>query len=561
MGRTPGNNETVLEPVADGEGRRVYRSTFAVSGRGRTKVLLASPPAVIPVIFLPGLMGTNLRSRESGDAVWRPPNASFRPTDILGIIGALLAWGFRGPKERQEALDAAKLEVDDRGSIALGKSGLSRETARARGWGSVSRTSYNPVMALLQERLNAIMHRGEPSAWWAGEGMRDPVDYGEELGGNAPLTRDELASAARYRFDVWCCGYNWLQSNRDSARDLLAYIEGVVLAHYRGEEELAPQVGRMKVILVTHSMGGLVARALKLVEGGEDRILGVIHGVQPATGAPAIYHHMRCGYEGVSRFVLGRNAGQVTAVAARSAGCLELVPTFDHRDGAPWLFACREGEWDPADTEGLPLRLPQQGDPYRDIYGSREWFALVPAHNERYLDLTGKEVSPEIGPRFEFQTLMKQVENLHRDLARQYHPATHVHYGADDAPEMHSWRDIVWQGEIPGPSSVRHMKDNSRGSYRSRTHPSGPFLAAVPGVGDGTVCDRSGAAPGHAGKASGVLASFRHGPTGKGQFNAPMEGYSHQNSYNDKAGRRSEWTTLYAIAKLAQSAAWHPEDE
>ncbi len=34
-------------------------------------------------------------------------------------------------------------------------------------------------------------------------------------------------------------------------------------------------------------MGGIVARALaKLVAGGEDLLYGVVHGAQPATGAP-----------------------------------------------------------------------------------------------------------------------------------------------------------------------------------------------------------------------------------------------------------------------------------
>ena len=559
MGRKPGNEEIILEPVTDGDGRRVYRSSFTVSGQGGTKALLASRLAVIPVIFLPGLMGTNLRSRESGEAVWRPPNASFRPTDILGIIGALLTWGFRGPKERQEALDAAKLEVDDRGPIGLGKSGLSRETARARGWGSVSRTSYNPVMALLQERLNAMMRRGDLGTWWEAEGMRDPADYGEELGGNAPLTRDELSGAARYRFDVWCCGYNWLQSNRDSARDLLAYIDGVVLEHYRGEEELEPQAGRMKVILVTHSMGGLVARALKLVEGGEERILGVIHGVQPATGAPAIYHHMRCGYEGLERFVLGRNAGQVTAVAARSAGCLELVPTFDHRDGAPWLFACREGEWDPADTEGLPLRLPQQGDPYREIYQSQEWYGLVPKQNEKFLDLSGDSPDTDelVSKRAPLNDLLLDVESFHRDLQQLYHDRTHVHYGAEDGEEMHSWSNVVWHGDpelIDAPGA--RSRDNGRGSYRVRSMRGALKIIAVAGSGDGTVCTYSGSAPAGA----GIQASFPHGSSGKGSFNSQHAVYRHQDSFNDKWGR-SQWVTLFGIAKIAQQADWSSEED
>ena len=541
------SDETILRPVAAANGTRAWRSTFSPRGQGRRKVLLAELPAVIPVVFLPGIMGTNLRHRDTGDAVWRPPNASFRPGDILGIIGALFTWGFRGAKERQELLKAENLVVDDRGSIDVGGSGLSRATARERGWGSASRVSYHPIMATLQERLNTITEMGEPLGWWAGEGRRDPADYGEELGGNAPLVPGELQHASRYSYEVWCAGYNWLASNLDSGRALKAYIEDVVFEHYRQRPELAGQVDRMKVILVTHSMGGFVSRALTEVEG-YDRVLGVVSGVQPATGAPATYHHMRCGYEGMARFVLGRNAGQVTAVCANSPGALELVPSFDHHNGKPWLFACAEGAWDPDATDSMPLRLPLEGNPYEEIYKSSEWYGLVPKHNEKYLDLSsGSSPSPRTSARFRFDNRIDAVAEFHHCLANKFHSETFAHYGADGA--MHSWRDIVWKGDFSSHAqrdSVAH--DNGRGSYRSRATPNSPRITAVAGAGDGTVCDRSGAAPGEA----GVRASFRQGAT---------NGYSHQGSYNDKTGARTEWAALYAVIRISQNADWSEDQE
>ena len=549
--------EIILQPDTGPDGRQSYRSSFAPDGSGKTKVLMAEQPAVIPVVFLPGIMGTNLRNKSSGEAVWRPPNVSFRPTDIMAILGALMTWPRYGAKRRQQLLDGEAVEVDDRGSISTGNSGLSRDTARERGWGTVSRSSYNPIMARLQESLNSIVRAGNPEAWWAGEGARDPADYGEELGGNEPLSTEELQHASLYQFDVWCCGYNWLKSNRDSAEHLKGYIEHTVLAHYRSREDVADQVDDMKVILVTHSMGGLVARALKLVENGDERVLGVVHGVQPATGAPAIYHHMRCGYEGFVRFILGRNAGQVTAVSANSAGAMELTPSFDHHDGKPWLFACKEGEWDPESTESMPLRLPLAGNPYEEIYKSPEWYGLVPRQNEKYLDLSGGAAgSPERGLRFKFDVLVDKVGEFHADVSRNYHSLTYAHYGADEHEDMHSWRDVVWQGDVsllgtPGGSP----EDDGRGSYRRSGMKGAPRITAVEGAGDGTVCDRSGAAPGRA----GVQASFRHGQQGSGQFNNSIKGYDHQGSYNDKHGSRTEWMTLFSIAKISKEADWHPE--
>ena len=80
---------------------------------------------------------------------------------------------------------------------------------------------------------------------------------------------------------VWSGSYNWLQSNRLSARDMIARIDQVILPYYakRG-------VRAKKMVLVTHSMGGLVSRAISRLEN-YGNLLGISHGVMPATGAAA----------------------------------------------------------------------------------------------------------------------------------------------------------------------------------------------------------------------------------------------------------------------------------
>jgi predicted alpha/beta hydrolase family esterase len=50
-----------------------------------------------------------------------------------------------------------------------------------------------------------------------------------------------------------------------------------------------------KVIIVTHSMGGLVARYASQVSGAKDKILGIVHGVIPDLGSPAAYRRMKVG--------------------------------------------------------------------------------------------------------------------------------------------------------------------------------------------------------------------------------------------------------------------------
>ncbi|SOZ36795.1 esterase/lipase family protein [Cupriavidus neocaledonicus] len=551
--RNPSDPEVVISRTRDIDGRPVFDTHLTPTEDTRTKVIETKLPAVIPIVFLPGIMGTNLKNKKTGNAAWRPPNMSLNLADILGVVAALATWGIRGPKQRQQILKAEDLTVDDGGSIDVGESGLAKETAHKRGWGSVLRTSYNPVMGLLEARTSRIVANRTLQGWWSTEGLRPPGDYGEETG-QPPLTEPELMKAARYDFDVWCAGYNWLQSNRKSAEDVRQYIENTVLRHYR---EQKPPVPADKVILVTHSMGGLVARALTNLVGYE-KVLGVVHGVLPATGAPAIYHHMRAGYEGPEQLILGSNAGEVTAVVANSAGALELCPTFDHRDGQAWLFLQSNHGEVVTDTAGLPCAFPRAEDPYDEIYKNPAWYGLVPEANTKFLnlreDLSDHEDS-EVDPRGNFGKLIDQVASFHRDLAGQYHPVTYVHYGADDSRPMHSWQDIVWRGNPHAfPTSAFPADDDGNGRFRHRALTDAPALTATRGHGDGTVPAFSGQAP----RDAGVEASFRHGSNGTGPENAGRKGYDHQGSYNDP---RARWATLYGIAKIAQLADWHSSDK
>src|SRR5690606_35866011 len=170
---------------------------------------------------------------------------------VLDAIGQMFAYIFRGPATRQRMLNPDTAQVDDRGSIDTAGS-LSKEVARERGWGAVMRSSYHPVMGVMQNRLNNIMEAGGLLEWWKDEGLHAPSDYGDEKV-NVALGIDDFKHAANYRYEVWGGGYNWLQSNEDSGQDLIDYIEDVVFAHHRAQGQTVE-----KVILVTHSMGGLV---------------------------------------------------------------------------------------------------------------------------------------------------------------------------------------------------------------------------------------------------------------------------------------------------------------
>ena len=310
-------------------GQYETKVTLTLTNDTRQKVVLLRGNKVIPVIFVPGIMGTNLKVAGGSDIAWRPPNMD-GVGSVAGALAQLLSYLFKDSADRQRELSVAKTEVDDRGGIDVSGSGITEVLARQRGWGKLMRSAYHPVMCKLQAELAEIVTDGGSrlGAWWSEHGKDVPADWGDTKG-NAALTLDELKHAAHFSYDVWSGGYNWLQSNRDSGAAIGALIDNVIVPHYQEQKrEVA------KVVVVTHSMGGLVARALACITQ-HPMVAGVVHGVQPATGAAGTYKRMRAGFEGVEQVMLGRNAGEVTAVCCNAYGPLELLPTADYNEGKP----------------------------------------------------------------------------------------------------------------------------------------------------------------------------------------------------------------------------------
>lgn len=321
----------------------------------------------------------------------------------------------------------------------------------------------------------------------------------------------------------------------------------------------------MRVILVTHSMGGFVARALTGIHSHE-KVLGAVLGVMPATGAPATYKRMRSGFESVAKIILGRNAAEVTAMMANSPGALELLPTADYGEGGQphdraWLKL-----GGPAGGNAWSHALPRNGDPYTDIYKSRAWYGLVPAHNEGLLDPAGSNgtgaAKSERGParsiRDEFSSKIDAVKSFHAAIVARYPESAYVHYG-DDSVHV-AWSEVHWDGpRLPpdqGFSRIQVQDDN--GKERMRLNVDGTEIslniAAKSGHGDETVPALSGMAPG----LTEVAGNFRQGDQGAGKYAAvnrkgQAEGYEHQGSYTDP---RAQWATLYGVVKIAQEAKW-----
>ncbi|WP_265944454.1 lipase family alpha/beta hydrolase [Dechloromonas sp. A34] len=563
----------------------------------RDKNILGKP-YIIPVLFIPGIMGTNLKKEGSDAIAWRPPDMDAR--GAVNAIGQLFEYLFKSTEQRVKELKTADAEVDPRGSISVGDSGLDEKLLRARRWGTVLRTSYHPVMAKLQFSLNQLSKfnpatcEPELQTWAAEDGQEAPTEWGAAQG--EALTREEILHAANYQFDVWGGGYNWLQSNRDSGEAIRDYIEKVILPYYNEGKEVKVEttnnqpcrIQRFKparplaeqVIVVTHSMGGLVSRSLTEIHQC-DKVLGVSHGVQPATGAPDTYKRMRAGAEGIEQLFLGRNAADLTAILTQAQGGMELLPTADYNDGKPWLRVRDKAVPEDQDT-GVGLTLPINGDPYTDIYKSPEWYGMVPKENEGLMNPAGGQVlatenvdslPEQDNPRKALRKLIDRVQEFHEAIQGKYKAPTYVHYGDQGlrgekskrggilntglmADKNHySYGQVVWEGRggsLTPQDVVTLAEDDQNGEIRL-SNGTRLSIAGPDAPGDGTVPWQSGVAPGNK---PGVELIFGHGQSHSGRHNAEF-GYDHQGNYHDP---RALYATLYAIIKIAQNATWHKKE-
>ncbi|MQA23233.1 esterase/lipase family protein [Rugamonas rivuli] len=508
-----------------------------------TRASIAVPPSkIIPVIVIAGIMGSNLRASSSGatknqelkpgEAAWRPPNGK-----IAGLNEAS-KWSKRTPDIRQKILDADTLEVDPSGEIQKIPKRSNEDTCRARGWGEIHADSYGGLLFTLEENLNRTFAVSsgsvEMESAWEDINEHDRAAWGTSSGGiGAAITVDELKKFAAYHYPVYAFGYNWLQSNEVSAARLRERIESIVASWVGTKHQCA------KVMLVTHSMGGIVARAC--AKQIPEKIAGVVHGVMPALGAPACYRRLACGTESSSpgkgkldvyamgKFaeIAGATADETTPVLALSPGPLELLPTHLH---PTWLFAQIKLPKDPYSVE---LNFPGK-NPYKFYKDFECWYRAI---NLALADPAGKfkGVAEEkvVGS-------VSQAEKFHtRLLDTYYHPNTAAFYCAD--PQQLSFGSYQWIATSSKAVAPPYLQTGTVTSYafgggRNVSIAKGPMLFFEPSVqdaaGDGTVPTSSGQAP-----TGRVLHTFR------------TVGYDHQGAYKNKAMLA---LTQHLIVKLLQ---------
>lgn len=520
------------------------------------------PSKVIPVIFLPGIMGSNLKlSPARQQKLEKDTDISWRPEATLETLAMIND----DPAARQQILDPEQTDVDtyDPGNPQSDKrhknvskvafiynpndvEGTKDAThrARQRGWSEIFYESYGELLRRLEAHLNPLCQLGQPAAGWQQILDNDPGTWGATSTGQA-LTRDDLKKITDAWYPVHAMGYNWLRSNGDSAKVLGQRIRDLI-AKYQSLNFKCE-----KVIVVTHSMGGLVGRALIHPDFGnaEDVVAGIIHGAMPATGAAAAYKRIRAGFEGggvkgyIFKKVVGDTGPKVTAVLANAPGGLQLLPS--ERYGSDWLKT-RIGDQEV--TLG-----PNTGDPYADIYTVQDkWYRLINPEWVNPAKLTTSDLE------MTFRKL-KEARKFHQAIATHYHPQTYLSYGADANDKKHfAWGDVVWEvgkapffgggakqglgleklDVAPQPEQWQNLEDKGEGVIRLTdgldTQRFGVRIEPPAEAGDGTVPKRSAVDPVDQGKPK---LSFKGG------------GYEHQDSYKDQAVLNS---TLYGIASIAR---------
>jgi hypothetical protein len=542
----------VTDTLYNKEGAPYCDAAFTPTSDEQRLAMFVHPSKVIPVVFLPGIMGSNLRfeTPPTLESIQDKHMRAWRPDDSGFTLGISTLDG----SARRRLFDPENTKVDVRGDVNIktikGLTGADDATLEnwkneyvRRGWGTVMSSSYGPILSQLEYQLNHIFYRGKLSTHWQDTIYeRENLKHWGTLKGDKALTPDELRKAARYWYPVWAVGYNWIRSNGEAGKYVAWWIDHIITSYKKLGYDCE------KVILVTHSMGGLAGRAACSPAYGnaESKVLGIVHGEQPATGAGAAYKRCHAGFEGgwgtakASQMVLGANGSEVTAVFSNAPGALQLLPSKLY--GAGWLQV--------HSPDGQTILSLPKADPYSEIYNKRNpWWKLM---DPSWLDPKPPEPAeqrPAVDVLWTSYIDKLDIAGLfHENLGTYYHPQTHCHHGVDS--KQKAWGDVVWKlSEVDdagdSDSYVRASSYVSAGNGRinitaNRPNAMKDFKTSVKlqdpaEVGDGTVPKRS---------ADAVAAASK--------FSAAMTGYDHQGSYQNQ---HVQEVTLYSIARLAQLSA------
>jgi hypothetical protein len=574
------------------------------------------PGKLIPIIFLPGVMGSNLRVSKvrqeelhlSNNCAWRPDNlvSTAGKTEIVTDKGPAAWFTNATPAQRQLNFDPNATEVeyyhytennkifDPEGKKTLEfdarhsnvphnlsaippllgaypqsppyllrtkrKYASPAQLARWRGWSEVLFSgAYGTMLQTTELLLNNMVKANKIHPLWRNEWpsgvphrdlitllLQRPTQFGASAG--EALTEAEIRKVSPCWYPVHAMGYNFLKSNGESAVAIAERIRGLVQGYkernFKCEE----------VIIVTHSMGGLLGRALlhpkygNLLADKSVKVLGMYHSVMPTTGAAATYKRMRFGFqEGTSKIaemearVIGVDGKHATAILANTPGPLELLPSNAY--GSEWLKI--------VSVIGEPIASwPSVSQNSLDsIYLQPDniWWRLV-----NPLWVNPGNVKQNVGGGIEkCYTRIRKALIFSNSIQDTFHP-TNCWISFCESEKQLSYGDVVFSitnsdvsgpvlKQIPPPQFWKIIADDAKGKLivQAGDRKLTLQLQRPQARGDQTVPSVRSAQ-----KAKGFR--FVHGK-------ASDPGYDHQGSYSD---HKVLAAMMYSIIKIATSANW-----
>ncbi|MBL7977069.1 MAG: alpha/beta hydrolase [Bacteroidetes Order II. Incertae sedis bacterium] len=321
------------------------------------KTLEATVRYRLPIIFLPGIMGSRIIIRgvasDGSDVRWNPDSTSY-------MVKKWVTSSYTTNARYMNPVHPADIDPDDSHETANG-------LTASQWWGGISWKFYGSMIESLHKAAND-KSRGSIS-------------------------------------NVYGCGYDWRKSNADSAKALKTRIG----------EVLAKETGAEKVILITHSMGGLVARSY-LQQFGDSKVEAVIHITQPVHGGPKLYAAFKAGTDDSDlKAIAGITAFRQTYVLSAMTGAFQLLPNNKYTK-ANWL---KERIWKMSGLKKTETTTPYSGaNIYTEKYGAASGpYRLV--HDDLLKDQAYAPIITNIGNN------ISNAEKFHAAIQTIFHKRTY----------------------------------------------------------------------------------------------------------------------------------------
>lgn len=209
-------------------GHTTARVTMSPTSNKVRAEITAPPDQAIPVVFVPGIMGSPLltSNAEAGRLLGENNRWAWFPDDGVGWVAGFTAKrGYRhlSPTERKLLLDpdttrpVSSPEDADREVVSEHITTLPLQEALSRGWGSVMISSYGGILNFLEAQLRFIItSKGEVYP-----GVQGAVPHNPEVGAAQWLSsthKGDVAGGCRVSLSRLCSGLQLAADQRQSRR-------------------------------------------------------------------------------------------------------------------------------------------------------------------------------------------------------------------------------------------------------------------------------------------------------------------------------------------------------